>query len=192
MAQNEPANNGAKQLIWAVFAVLVALLLLGAFNLYGGYDVAADQPHSAPALWLANTARTNSVSARAKDIALPAGFGSDAQVKAGASEYAEMCSQCHLAPGAERSEISQGLYPRAPELAKGNALTPEEQFWVVKHGIKMTGMPAWGVTHDDKLIWSIVAFIQKLPTLSTDEYKMMTKDAAEEHEEMKDMPGMNK
>ena len=71
----------------------------------------------------------------------------------GAGEYAEMCSGCHLAPGMKRTEISQGLYPRAPELRRKTDLTPAEQFWIVKHGVKMTGMPAWGVTHDDELLW---------------------------------------
>ncbi|MGH9594189.1 MAG: c-type cytochrome, partial [Bryobacteraceae bacterium] len=109
---------------------------------------------------------------------------------AGAAEYAEMCSSCHLGPGVERTEISQGLYPRAPEFARGSALTPEEEFWVVKHGIKMTGMPAWGVTHSDRIIWSIVAFLRKLPALSPAEYKALTKDASETHDRMEDMPGM--
>lgn len=189
---NSP-NPLYKYLCWAGFAGIVAALGAGAVGLTGGYNVAADAPHTAPVLWLANTARINSIAVHAKGIALPAGFGSADQVKAGASEYAEMCAQCHLGPGVERSEISQGLYPRAPELAKGDSLTPEERFWVIKHGIKMTGMPAWGVTHDDKIIWSIVAFLQKLPTLSADEYKDMTKGAAKEHDEaMKDMPGMKK
>jgi len=52
-----------------------------------------------------------------------------------------MCSGCHLAPGMKRTEISRGLYPRAPELRHKTDLTPAEQFWIVKHGVKMTGMP---------------------------------------------------
>lgn len=193
MAPGNTPNPLYKTLSWAAFAVIVAALAAGAFGLSGGYNVAADVPHSAPVFWLANTARTNSITSHAKGIVMQAGFGSADQVKAGAPEYAEMCAQCHLGPGVERSEISQGLYPRAPELAKGDALTPEEQFWVIKHGIKMSGMSAWGVTHDDKIIWSIVAFLQKLPTLTADQYKDMTKNAAEEHDEtMKDMPGMKK
>jgi mono/diheme cytochrome c family protein len=62
----------------------------------------------------------------------------------GAAEYDDMCSGCHLAPGQEKTEISKGLYPSPPELSRGNDLNPAEQFWVLKHGIKMTGMPAWG------------------------------------------------
>ena len=95
-----------------------------------------------------------------------------------------MCSGCHLAPGMKRTEISQGLYPRAPELRRGSHLTPAEEFWVVKHGIKMTGMAAWGVTHDDDLLWDIVAFLRKLPELSADQYQTLVKSAPKSHEEM--------
>ena len=88
-----------------------------------------------------------------------------------------MCSLCHLAPGMKRTEISRGLYPRAPELRRKSDLTPAEQFWVVKHGLKMTGMPAWGVTHDDELLWDVVAFLQKLPELTADQYQTLVKSA---------------
>ena len=40
--------------------------------------------------------------------------------------------------------------------------TPAEQFWIIKHGVKMTGMPAWGVTHDDEMLWDVVALVRKL------------------------------
>lgn len=177
-------------LFWAVFAMVAVLLIVGAAGIYGGYNVAADEPHSAFVTWLADTTRRNSIAAHARGIDIPAGFGGDVQIRAGAAEYGEMCSSCHLGPGVELSEISQGLYPRAPELARGSPLSPEQEFWVVKHGIKMTGMPAWGTTHSDEIIWSIVAFLRKLPSLSPDQYRDLTKDAATEHNAMKNMPGM--
>jgi mono/diheme cytochrome c family protein len=191
MDTGTPSNFPYKPLFWTGFVLLVGALLLGAFNVFGGYNVAADDPHSAAVLWLANTTRTHSIAKGAKGIILPARFGSEAQMKAGAGLYSEMCAGCHLGPGAERSEISQGLYPRAPELARGSALTPEEEFWTIKHGIKMTGMAAWGPTHSDQLIWEMVAFLKKLPSLTPEQYKTLTANAAEGHDNaMKDMPGM--
>src|SRR4029450_9687825 len=83
------------------------------------------------------------------------------------------------APGMERTEISRGLYPRAPELRRKTDLTPAEQFWIVKHGVKMTGMPAWGVTHNDELLWDVVAFVRKLPELTPEQYETLVKDAPE-------------
>jgi Cytochrome C oxidase, cbb3-type, subunit III len=60
------------------------------------------------------------------------------RISRGAVQYADMCSGCHLAPGMKQTEISRGLYPRAPELRRKTNLTPAEQFWIVKHGVKMT------------------------------------------------------
>ena len=74
-------------------------------------------------------------------------------------------------PGRGRSELSQRLYPQAPQLAEASDLTPAQQFWIIKHGVKLTAMPAWGKTHDDELIWDMVAFLQRLPKLSAKQYQ---------------------
>src|SRR3546814_6589340 len=100
------------------------------------------------------------------------------RVSVGAGLYGEMCAGCHLGPGVEPSEMSQGLYPQAPVLAEHHDLTPAQQFWIIKHGIKMTAMPAWGKTHPDPLIWDMVAFVRKLPGMSPTEYKQLR---SEEH-----------
>ena len=54
----------------------------------------------------------------------------------------------------------------------------------MKHGLKMSGMPAWGVTHDDEILWDVVAFLRKLPELKPDEYQALVKSAPKTHEEM--------
>ena len=75
--------------------------------------------------------------------------------------------------------------------SNGTALTPAEEFWVIKHGIKMSGMAAWGKTHSDALIWDMVALLQKLPSLSPAAYKILVRNAPADHDEMmKDMNGM--
>lgn len=91
------------------------------------------------------------------------------RVLEGARQYAQMCEACHLAPGVADTALRQGLYPRPPELAR-HRMDPRVSFWIVKHGIKMTGMPAWGVSHDDERLWSVVAFLQKLPGLDAKQY----------------------
>ena len=65
---------------------------------------------------------------------------------------------------------------------------PAETFWIIKHGIKMTAMPAWGKTHDDRLIWDMVAFVRKLPGLSPAQYQAITQNAPMDHDAM--MKGM--
>jgi len=166
----------------------VVLLGAAAVAIYAGlYNIAAEIPHTQPVYWLIDTIRQRSVVARARDIVVPHDLDDANRISKGADEYAEMCSGCHLAPGMKRTEISKGLYPRAPELRRGTDVTPAEQFWIVKHGLKMTGMPAWGVTHDDELLWDVVAFVRKLPKLTPEQYETFVKNAPKHEEIMQDM-----
>ena len=165
----------------ALFVVIGAASLV----IYAGiYNVAADIPHTEPVFWLLKTVRERSIAVRAAGVVVPGDLADPKRVAVGAGQYAEMCSFCHLAPGMKRTEISRGLYPRAPELRRGGDLTPAEEFWVVKHGVKMTGMPAWGVTHNDEILWDVVAFLRKLPELTPDEYQALVKSAPKTHDEM--------
>jgi len=174
---------------WALVAVaLLVLIGAAAVGIYAGlYNIAADVPHTQPVYWLLETMRDRSIAARAREVVVPADLNDPTRISKGAGQYADMCSGCHLAPGMKRTEISQGLYPRAPELRRKTTLTPAEQFWVVKHGIKMTGMPAWGVTHDDALLWDVVAFVRKLPELTPEQYETLIKNAPKHEELMQKM-----
>jgi mono/diheme cytochrome c family protein len=157
-------------------------------GIYAGlYNIAADVPHPQPIYWLLETVQEHSVEARVRDIVVPNDLKDPDRISRGAGEYADMCSGCHLAPGMKRTEISHGLYPRAPELRRKTDLTPAEQFWVVKHGIKMTGMPAWGVTPDDDLLWDVVAFVRELPELTPEQYETLVKNAPKHEEIMHEM-----
>jgi mono/diheme cytochrome c family protein len=175
--------------------VLVLLLVVagfvGIFVYMGLYNIGADAPHSGLVYNVLQELRDRSVVSRARNIRPPADLNSPKRVAAGAGLYAEMCTGCHLGPGVEKSELSQGLYPQAPELARGADLTPSQQFWTIKHGVKLSAMPAWGKTHSDELIWDMVAFLQALPKMSPEQYKATVASAPEGHEEMmKDMEGM--
>jgi len=174
---------------WALVAVaLLVLIGAAAVGIYAGlYNIAADVPHTQPVYWLLETMRDRSIAARAREVVVPADLNDPTRISKGAGQYADMCSGCHLAPGMKRTEISQGLYPRAPELRRKTTLTPAEQFWVVKHGIKMTGMPAWGVTHDDDLLWDVVAFVRKLPELTKEQYETLVENAPKHEELMQKM-----
>jgi len=168
-----------------VGGALFAAVGAAAFGIYGGlYNVAADIPHAQPVFWLMTTVRERSIAVRAASIVIPGDLADPKRVASGAGQYAEMCSSCHLAPGMKRTEINRGLYPRAPELRRGSGLSPAEEFWVVKHGLKMSGMPAWGVTHNDELLWDVVAFLRKLPELTPDQYQTLVKSAPKTHDEM--------
>lgn len=175
--------------------VLVLVALIAAFGgifLYAGvYNIGADAPHSRVVYNVLDTFREKSIASYARGIRAPVDLNDPKRVSAGAGLYDEMCTGCHLGPGLEKSEMSQGLYPPAPELARGSAHTPEQMFWIIKHGVKLSAMPAWGRTHDDQLIWDMVAFARQLPKLSPAQYKAAVASAPADHDEMmKDMPGM--
>lgn len=168
--------------------VALALVLLGAFGalfIYlGVYNIGADAPHWGFVYNGLETLRDRAITHHARDIKPPADLNSAERIRSGAGLYAEMCSGCHLGPGAEKSEMSQGLYPQAPELALGSDRTPAEQFWTIKHGVKLSAMPAWGKTHNDKLIWDMVAFVQQLPKMTPEQYQAALGSAPASHDEM--------
>jgi mono/diheme cytochrome c family protein len=146
------------------------------------FDVAADVPHSVFATAVIELVRDRSIAARSKDVQVPP-LDDSKLIEEGARHYAEMCVGCHLAPGRKESELRNALYPKPPDLTARFAATPAEEFWVIKHGIKMSAMPAWGATHDDRTIWAIVAFVTKLPELTPDRYQVLagTSEEADHH-----------
>jgi len=156
-------------------AVVVAVLfILGAlaFVYSGVYKIAADEPHWRVTHWLLEMTRTQSIKSELDDVVVPDTFGSAERIRKGAIAYADMCQVCHLAPGVSPTPLQLGLYPQAPKLAEAGSHQHEAEylFWIIKHGIKMTGMPAWGETHTDEELWDVVAFLQKLPELNQQEY----------------------
>jgi hypothetical protein len=169
---------------------LLVLVLLGVaggvgFIYSGVYNIAADAPHWPATHRLIAALRDHSIAARSGDIPVPPDLAHPERARRGAGNYDAMCVGCHLAPGLKDSEIRKGLYPQPPNLAmaaeSGGTTTASaaRQFWVIKHGLKMTGMPAWskgGV--DDATIWDIVALLQKLPQMSPDEYRALVAASA--------------
>lgn len=175
--------------------VLVILLIIAGFAgifIYAGiYNIGADAPHSRLVYTTLDQLRERAIANYSRNLVPPADLDSPKRIQAGAGLYSEMCTGCHLGPGIEKTELSQGLYPQAPELARTTNHTAAQQFWIIKHGIKLTAMPAWGRTHNDKLIWDMVAFLRTLPKLSPEEYKAAVANAPADHDEMmKEMPGV--
>ncbi len=164
-----------------VLIVIIAGILIFVFS--GFYNISAMVPHNKVTLWMINTLTDNSIEHHSKDIKVP-DLNDSSMIKLGFVHYREMCSGCHGAPGISRDETGQGLYPKPPLLAESvKELTPSELFWITKNGIKMTGMPAFGKTHDDHKIWAIVSFLQKLPFMTNEQYRSMSEANSEEQDE---------
>lgn len=167
---------------------LAAGVALGAtaFVYSGMYDIGADVPHWSGTIRMVETLRDRSILRRSRDVKVP-DLNNPQLILKGAGQYSAMCVGCHLAPGITSSEIRPGLYPQPPELSKMQ-IDPKIAFWVTKHGIKMSGMPAWGHGHDDATLWSIVAFVNKLPTMTPAQYQEIVSKAPPD-EEMEEMKG---
>ena len=148
----------------AVFSACIGILVYS-----GAYNVGADDHHTKPVFKILETLRDRSVKIHARNIVAPK-LDDEKLILKGAGQYAAMCTGCHLTPGKKDSEIRHGLYPLPPNLTQVR-INPKEAFWIIKHGIKMSAMPAWGGSHDDDTIWSMVAFLQKLPDLTPEQYK---------------------
>ena len=127
------------------------------FVYLGVFNVAADVPHSALVFTAMELVRDRSIAVRIKNVQVPP-LDDPELVADGAEHYATMCADCISRRASSRRD-ARGLYPQPPT-DRAHRCRPGEKFWIVKHGIKMSAMPAWGKTHDDRSIWGIVAFLQ--------------------------------
>ena len=171
-------------------AVVLGVLAVGAgaFVYSGVYNIGADDHHTKPVFALLHTLRERSIQARSADLKMP-DLNDPQLILKGAGQYAAMCTQCHLTPAMKDSELRPGLYPQPPNLSQVR-VDPKEAFWVIKHGIKMSAMPAWGASHDDDTIWSMVAFLQKLPDMTAAQYQdIVAKAPPDEDMDMGDEGG---
>lgn len=181
-----------KALLKAVAGLLLITVIVAGYVISTGlYNIAANEKHWTITEKLIEWVRNNSIAARANLLEVPV-MEETKYLTAGATHYDAMCVICHLAPGRAPTELSQGLYPQAPvfyqrkSLADTDAIKTQAKayFWVIKNGIKMTAMPAWGLTHDDQTIWAIAFFVQQIGDMSADQYRNLISkhDGSDNHE----------
>jgi len=164
--------------ILAVIGALAIIVGIGAavFFFGGFYSVAGTAEDPAVVTWALTRVRNASIDRHAHDQP-PASINDPASVQAGAKKFAEHgCANCHGAPGVKWAKFSEGLHPDPPDLKDVvGEISPAQLFWVIKNGINMTGMPSFKLAGaSDEDIWSIVAFLKKLPGVSEADYKAWT------------------
>jgi len=173
-----------KKTILTILTTLVVLSVAFTAYIYSGtYDVSQLTPHNAITKWMIRTTLHKSINKRLKDIQVPQ-MNDTANFAEGFVHYNEMCVMCHGAPGIEPMEMTKGLYPKPPKFYKADDQPDvDESFWIIKNGIKMTSMPAYGPTHDDKKIWAITDFfLNKMNKMSPEEYQGWMKKYSEKPE----------
>ena len=170
-------------LLTLIAVVVIAAVAALAVIYTGAYNVAATDPHFPPVRWALDTTFKNSVRLRAEDIETPP-LDDPQMVEQGARRYASTCATCHGVPDQPLPNMAQHMRPQPPPLAEAaTEWAPNEIFWILEHGVKMTGMPAWGPWHSDDQLWSIVAFVEGLPEMSSEEYERLIAPSAQQERE---------
>ena len=152
---------------------LAALLVAVAAAIFyaGVYDISATDPHLGATHWLLDAGMRRSVRQRAARLTVP-DLEHPGQIERGLALYRQHCVQCHGAPGVPPEPFALGMTPAPANLVHAaREWPPAEIFWIVKEGIKMTGMPAWRYRMADDDVWAVVSFMRQLPKLSPDEYR---------------------
>ena len=158
-----------------IIAVAAAVFFFGGF-----YNVAATEPDPGIVAWALEYVRDASINRHAVDQP-PVSMEDPATIQAGARAFAARgCTNCHGGPGVMWAKFSEGLRPDPPDLKDSvKDLTPAQIFWVIRNGINMTGMPGFGLVEaPDQELWTIAAFVKKIPDVSEADYKAWTADVA--------------
>jgi mono/diheme cytochrome c family protein len=155
------------------FIAIVAAIVAGIYFFAGFYSVAGTAEDPGIVNWALVHVRQESIARHATDTP-PGSLNDPAVVQTGARAFAARgCISCHGAPGADWAKFSEGMNPPPADLKEiAGERAPNEIFWVVKNGIRMTGMPGFGgIGVDDAEIWAITAFVKKLPIVSESDFK---------------------
>lgn len=187
--ESSKKRNAGRRFWWGFLAaVLLAILLPLVILSTGLIHMGATTEPGTIERSLASLALNRSVANRAPDAANPLS-GDAAALETGTTHFRDMCLLCHGAPGIEPYEFAEGLNPNPPELSTVlSDWTDGELFWLTKHGIRLTGMPAFGTTHTDEELWSIVAFVRHLPDLTASERRVL-REASQQGRHHGDMRG---
>ncbi|MCQ4189156.1 c-type cytochrome [Methylocystis suflitae] len=161
-----------KSLLAGVGVALVLALAVLFFAWSGLYNVAASQPHWALTRWFLDFGLRRSVETHSASITPPT-LEDKNLVILGAGHFDGGCAPCHGAPGGHNDPIVDRMLPAPPELNRAASNWSTEQlFWIVKHGLKFTGMPAWVAQQRDDEVWAVVAFLRALPQMSASQYRL--------------------
>lgn len=154
----------------AIIVVCGALVLGAVFILSGIYNVAASARHFYITDRLIKLTLWRSIDTHSASVDVPP-LDDPELVRLGARHFATGCAPCHSAPGLEQNPIISGMYPTAPPLQEAvPGWETDELYWIVRHGLKFTGMPQWPGDGRTEEPWPVVAFLLELPGMTPEEY----------------------
>jgi len=151
---------------FAAALVVLALLFFAAVKT-GVLPARADAPPWPGERWIARTALNAAIARQAPKPPYPYSPAPDPEIANGATLYVQNCAVCHGTAHSTPNAIARGLGVRPPQFAKHPVDDDPEgvTYWKVEHGIRMTAMPAYDMTLDEKAIWQMTYFLKHLPEL---------------------------
>lgn len=164
-----------------VIGILVAVAIPLALIQNGSINMSASEKASSVEKTLGTMAWEKYVHQNAPGAANPFAAGGSAVLAEGLAHYKDNCLVCHGVPGMKQSEIAEGMNPPPPLLNDLADMSDRELFFLIKNGIRMSGMPAFGSTHSDNEIWKTVAFVRHIPKITAQEREMLKPADEEEH-----------
>ena len=152
---------------WAT--LLVAAMFLGYLRSHG--FSAREKPAWYETL-LARNARRLASEPGARDLKNPV-EATPLAIAEARDHFADHCATCHANNGDGKTQINAGLYPPAPDMRQSPTqdLSDGELFYLIKNGVRFTGMPGWGGSDEDN--WKLVLFIRHLAQLTPMELEFM-------------------
>lgn len=174
-----------KLFLYLLFGVILVIAIV---MISGAHNISATEKHWSVTEKTIDWIRDSLIEVHAKNLTVPQ-LDDRTILSDGFKHYHAMCTECHLAPGSEATEVSMGLYPQPPVFHERAPVTEQsirsdtikKYFWVIKNGLKMTGMPAWGLSHDDQSIWAMAAFVIKLHGMNAVEYENLVRTIETDH-----------
>ncbi len=157
---------------WTLAALAALGALLGAVVVWAGlYDISATAQHVQPVYAVLEVTMRHSVQRRAAAIVVPPSYDSAERIRRGAACYRDSCVQCHGGPGVPSQVIGMAMQPVPGSLiGAARSWHARELYWITRHGIKMSGMPAWQYHLSESDLWSVVALVRLLPEVTPSAY----------------------
>lgn len=191
----ERGSSGWKPWLWTTAKYFAAFCLIAAVGglilaASGIIPIKASSGHWAITRWFLNFSKERSVSTHSLGTEVPP-LGEPRLILKGAGAYETNCKACHGSPSLENPRVAEFMTPRPPYLPTTlHKWDSEELFYIVKHGIKFTGMPAWPAQQRDDEVWAMVAFLRSLSAIDAETYQRLANGDAEVSGEVVPLKGM--
>ncbi|MDQ3585299.1 MAG: c-type cytochrome [Acidobacteriota bacterium] len=187
---------GRKRWLWTLakhFALFLVVMAIGGFLVAasGVIPIKASSGHWAITRWFLQFSKGRSVATHTWGLEAPTSLDEPRLVLKGAGAYETNCRACHGNPSLRNPRVAQAMTPQPPYLPQ---TIPQwesgELFYIVKHGIKFTGMPAWLAQQRDDEVWAMVAFLRKFPELDAEGYRRLVSGEANLNREVAPIQGL--